>query len=340
LNLQLVRSLWFEVFLAPAGSGIALLLLLWAGPRLPHATPNDRSLHQRPIPRVGGLAIWAGWLPVMLLVAGGGGDLWIWCVPWLALTLVSLRDDARSVPIGVRLAVHVLAALWVAAALALRVEATGTWSLPVIALGAVGAALIVAWSLNLFNFMDGSDGLAAVMTIVGFGAYGLGALRVDAPAAGFFALAAATLPVLAANFPPARIFLGDVGAVPLGFLAATFGLAGVAAGTWPPWFPALVFLPFIADATVTLACRSWRREKVWEAHRAHYYQRLLLLGAGHGGTLAVYSVWMLGTTGSALICLCHAPGWGAPTFLAWCAAAAVFFAAIDYHWGRQTKISR
>ncbi len=102
------------------------------------------------------------------------------------------------------------------------------------------------------------------------------------------------MPFLAVNFPPSRLIMGDVGAVPLGFLAAAFGCALVAGGHWPAWFPALVFLPFIADATTTLARRALRGERIWEAHRSHYYQRLHRLGAGHRGTLAIYGAWMAG----------------------------------------------
>ena len=95
-------------------------------------------------------------------------------------------------------------------------------------------ALACAWSLNLYNFMDGSDGLAAAMAIVGFAAYARGArAAIGAPLALPLALAAATVPVLAVNRPPARMFLGDVGAVPLGFLAAALGIGGIAGGAWP-----------------------------------------------------------------------------------------------------------
>ena len=76
------------------------------------------------------------------------------------------------------------------------------------------------------------------------------------------------------------MFLGDVGAVPLGFFAAAFGIAGVAGGAWEPWFPLLVFLPFIADASATLARRIAARERFWESHKSHHYQRLHQLGAG------------------------------------------------------------
>ena len=97
--------------------------------------------------------------------------------------------------------------------------------------------------------MDGSDGLAATMAACGFGALAAGAAIGGASVLPALALVAACLPLLAVNVPPARIFMGDVGAVPLGFLAALLGLAGWGAGTWPAWFPLLVFLPFVADAT-------------------------------------------------------------------------------------------
>ncbi len=112
------------------------------------------------------------------------------------------------------------------------------------------------WSLNLYNFMDGNDGLAALMTVIGFASYGVVSLHAAIARRLPWALAAATLPVLVVNWPPARIFLGDVGAVPLGFLAAALGIGGMIDGAWPVWFPVLVFLPFVADATVTLARRA------------------------------------------------------------------------------------
>jgi UDP-N-acetylmuramyl pentapeptide phosphotransferase/UDP-N-acetylglucosamine-1-phosphate transferase len=196
------------------------------------------------------------------------------------------------------------------------------------------------WSLNLYNFMDGSDGLAAAMAIVGFGAYAVAEIAGGAPGTLPLAVAAAVLPFLAVNAPPARMFMGDVGAVPLGFLAATIGLDGFQAGRWPAWFPVLVFLPFIADATTTLVRRLWRRERVWEAHRSHYYQRLHRLGAGHRGTLGVYAALGAATAGSAVLTLSVAPDLGPAVLAAWIAVFAAFFAAIDYHWARRTTESQ
>ena len=190
----------------------------------------------------------------------------------------------------------------------------------------------VVWAANLYNFMDGSDGLAAAMGACGFAAYGVAAWQAGAPATAYFALAAAMVPFLAMNIPPARMFMGDIGAVPLGFLAAAFGLAGWRAGTWPAWFPLLVFLPFITDASVTLGLRLCRHERVWEAHKMHYYQRLHQLGAGHRGTLLVFGALIAGTAGSALATLAFDPGSGWIVMAAWSGALAALFCGIEYHW--------
>jgi UDP-N-acetylmuramyl pentapeptide phosphotransferase/UDP-N-acetylglucosamine-1-phosphate transferase len=322
--------------LAVVVSGLAVAALLAAAARLPQATPGARSLHDRPVPRVGGIAIWLGWLATVALTPPGGVAVWVWGVPWLALVVVSLCDDFRSVGVGMRLFVHAAAAVWLVTGFAWTAPAAVAIGIPSLLL----AGLLVAWSLNLYNFMDGNDGLAALMTIVGFATYGFGAAAGGASPTLFVALAAATVPFLWVNRPVARMFMGDVGAVPLGFLAAAFGLAGIAVEMWPAWFPALVFLPFLMDATVTLGRRVWRRERIWEAHRMHYYQRLNQLGLGHAGTLAVYGAWMLAVAASAEFCLVRMPAWGWGALLGWIAVAAVFFLAIDYHWGMRSPSDR
>ena len=328
----------FDLNVAPAAMPViaALLaataiavLLRWRA-YLPLATRNARSLHTAPIPRIGGLAIWVGFLPIACVApASNALAVGVWGVPWLLLAGVSLRDDMRGVAIVPRLSVHALASAWFAVAVA----ATAPAGVPIGYI--VLMALAVAWSLNLYNFMDGNDGLAALMTVIGFASYGAALLHAAIAATLPWVLAAATLPVLVVNWPPARIFLGDVGAVPLGFLAAAIGIGGVIDGAWSAWFPLLVFLPFIADATVTLARRGLRGERVWEGHKTHYYQRLHQMGAGHGGTLAAYGALMLGTAGTALGCAALKPDWGLPALVAWCLVCALLFAAIDYHWRRK-----
>ncbi len=310
-------------------AAIALALVMRNVERLPSAQPNARSLHEQPVCRVGGLSIWAGWLPALWLsgapfpagLAGGVG--------WTAIALVCLRDDWRSVAPAARLAVQLAAAAVAASAL------PGVAG----ALGIAAATLVIAWASNLYNFMDGSDGLAATMAVLGFAALAAGAWVAAAPSAPLLALAAAAVPLLVVNAPPARVFMGDIGAVPLGFLAALYGIAGWGDGVWPAWFPVTVFLPFIADASVTLLRRALRRERVWQAHRSHYYQRLHRLGAGHRGTLLVYGALMAGTGASAVLALATGTP-GAGVLAGWALALGALFAGIDYHWRIRHRESR
>jgi UDP-N-acetylmuramyl pentapeptide phosphotransferase/UDP-N-acetylglucosamine-1-phosphate transferase len=323
------------VAVALAISACAIALLARLSARLPQAAPNARSLHLRAVPRAGGYAIWAGFLPVAVIVPPAiPGSLFAWLPPWLALVAISACDDRRGVSVGARFATHLGAALWCAAWMLAQVRA-GSIDPDVRTLASVAAlALVLAWSANLYNFMDGSDGIAAAMTLCGFAAYGAAALLADASPVAYFALAAATLPFLVVNRPRATMFLGDVGSVPLGFLAAAFGAGGVLTGLWPAWYPVLVFLPFIADATLTLARRAVRGEAPASPHKDHYYQRLHQLGAGHAGTLVAYGSAMAGTAGTALVCLALAPAWGMLALAAWSVVCFTLFAAITYHWRR------
>ena len=311
---------------ALAVSALVVALLRRHAGQLPQDAANPRSLHQGAMPRGGGLAILAG-TAVAVAIARPPlpGHAAAWLAALAAVAAISFADDVRGVHAVWRLAVQVAAGAIVASQFA-----GGT--VPVAL-----AALAIAWGANLFNFMDGSDGLAAAMAIVGFSAYAIAGGAAGAPWGGYAALAAATVPFLAVNRPPASMFMGDVGAVPLGFLAAALGIAGAASGTWPAWFPPLVFLPFVADATVTLGVRLARRERVWEAHRNHYYQRVNTLGAGHRGTLAIYAAAMLACASLALVCVLLVPAAG-PTALGMAIGAHLIgFGAIDYHERRTAR---
>jgi UDP-N-acetylmuramyl pentapeptide phosphotransferase/UDP-N-acetylglucosamine-1-phosphate transferase len=298
---------------------LAIRLLIAYAAHLPLDRPNARSLHANAVPRTGGLAVLAAWLVVTVWLPGDKP----WVAPLLALAAVSLIDDRRGVHPALRLAVHFgAAAAWV-------------WLSPP-PMDALLAVMLIVWMTNLYNFMDGSDGLAAAMAVTGFGTYAAGAWVAGSPVAGVLAaLAAASAAFLLHNAPPARIFLGDVGSVPLGFLAAAFGLLGWTQGWWPAWFPVLVFLPFIADASITLALRLARGVRVWEAHRDHGYQHLVQLGWGHGRTLALYTVLMLGCAASAWAALVWAPALGVVALVLWTAVLASVYAVIGYHWRRR-----
>lgn len=280
----------FVVAAAFAASALVLATLLRLGLHGALDAPNERSLHSRPVPRSGGLGILAA---TMLGFAAAQGP-WLAGACALALAAVSAADDQLGLPAGVRLLVHLLAA-GVFSSVALGPAAS--WIL------VVALTLALAWMTNLYNFMDGADGLAGGMGLAGFSAYAYAAAEAgDVQLALVCAcVAAGALGFLLFNFHPARIFMGDVGSIPLGFLAGAVGLEGVQRGLWPAWFPLLVFAPFIFDASVTLARRLLRGERVWHAHRSHYYQRMILSGLGHRNTAFIWYALM--AAGAAAACV-------------------------------------
>lgn len=262
--------------------------------------PNDRSLHARPTPRGGGIAILTAFF-VTLSVSRYGAAFPAAAWPLAAgaglLAVVSYLDDRRGLSVRVRLPVHLVAAA-IPVALGLFPEqwpVAGAVIAPPLAVTALLALLSTVWLTNLYNFMDGMDGFAGGMGVSGFFFLGCLAGMRGAPELAHVALllAAACLGFLVLNFPPARIFMGDVGSAPLGFLAAGLSLWGVRDGVFPPAAPLLIFSPFIVDATATLLHRALRGEKVWQAHRSHYYQRLVLAGWSHRRTvLAEYTLML------------------------------------------------
>ena len=233
--------------------------------------PNHRSLHVAPRPRIGGLGLLAGAMPFIAWAA----DPVIAALAAIAaaLAVVSFLDDLRSLPIQVRLPAHAVAA-------GIAMLAIANPAAPLGAFAAVIFGIAIVWATNLYNFMDGADGLAGGMAIAGFAAYAFaaGEAGMGALAWASVALASAAAGFLVHNFPPARVFMGDAGSVPLGFLAGAFGVHGIAAGAWPWWFPPLAFAPFVLDASVTILRRLARGERIWVAHREHFYQRLVLSG--------------------------------------------------------------
>ncbi|MBV9152819.1 MAG: hypothetical protein JO204_13685, partial [Alphaproteobacteria bacterium] len=143
------------------------------------------------------------------------------------------------------------------------------------------------WFVNLFNFMDGIDGLAGVeAAAIGVGLLLFAAVGSEMDpglAAAPAAIAAAALGFLVWNWAPARIFLGDVGSVPLGYLLGFLLLDQAARGHWE--IALILPLYFLADATITLLRRLLRGERVWEAHRSHFYQRAVQRGFGHAAVV-------------------------------------------------------
>jgi UDP-N-acetylmuramyl pentapeptide phosphotransferase/UDP-N-acetylglucosamine-1-phosphate transferase len=196
--------------------------------------------------------------------------------------------------------------------------------------------LVIVWMANLYNFMDGADGLAGGMGAIGFGAYATAAALIgDANLAVLSAaLALGCAAFLVFNRPPARLFMGDVGAVGLGFVAGLIGLHGYEADAWGWWFPPLVFAPFIIDASATLV-RRWRRgEPLARAHRDHFYQRAILIEGSHSATLVAYLGWMALCAIAAIVALHWAASAGGGVLAALVAAFGWYCRSIDRRWAQ------
>jgi len=287
---------------------------------MPMDHPNERSLHVRPTPRMGGLGVMASLAICILFLRPEG--VFVLTLIALGLCALSLLDDMGGLPVRVRFAGHFLATT-----AALYLLPTMPWWAWWVAL------LAMVWMTNLFNFMDGSDGLAGGMALFGFASYGVAAWVGGSESFAVLAwiIAAAAAGFLCFNFPPARVFMGDAGSIPLGYLAASLGVAGWAEGLWPIAFPVLVFSPFIVDASATLLRRLLRGEKVWQAHRGHYYQRLVRMGWSHR-RLAIVEYGVMVSTGLSGLALVIYPDWQLEVALLWGTIYLVLAVIIDRRW--------
>jgi len=287
---------------------LALALLLRSGlaQRIALDRANARSLHQGAVPRAGGLVVISIAVIVGLLASTG---LTVVAGMAGALMLLGWADDRYGLPVSLRLAAHLISA---SAILMLLLPAAPAWAWLLL-------ALALTWAMNLYNFMDGADGLAGGMAVFGFGAYAIAGISGDALGLAMLSasVAGAAAGFLPHNLPPARVFMGDAGSVPLGFLAGVLGVIGWTAGAWPGWFPLLVFSPFVVDASVTLLRRALRGERVWHAHRDHLYQRMVRSGLGHGRTAVLWYGAMVASATSGLAALSWPKGAQFGLLLAW-----------------------
>ncbi len=293
---------------AVAAAFVAALLLTYLARRRALArgvvdVPNARSSHTVLTPRGGGIAIVLVFTVAVLtlylreridralLVALLGG---------VAIAAVGFADDHRPLRSSVRLLVHFAAAIWAVAWMGglppLRIGAhlvEHSW------VGQIVAVLGIVWVLNLFNFMDGIDGIAALEAIfVVLAAASLTACTGQTHSLGLLELllAAACAGFLLWNWPPARIFLGDVGSGYLGYVIAVLTLATARTNAVAVWVWLILGGAFFADATVTLVRRTLRGERVHEAHRSHAYQWLARRWGAHSRVtllfLGVNLIWL------------------------------------------------
>lgn len=319
------------VALVAIGAACICGAILWAllrtgmAWRLATDIPNDRSLHVAPTPRVGG---WGIVPTVVVLIGVVAPALWLPALAAITLAILSLIDDRRGLPARVRFGGHVVA---VAVLIVLYPGDMRWWLL-------LFVAFLLVWLINLYNFMDGADGLAGGMALFGFGGYAIAALTSVQPnpslALACAAVAGAAAGFLLFNIHPAKIFLGDAGSIPLGFFAGAFGYWGWRSGVWPVWFPAVVFSPFIGDASVTLLKRLVRGEKFWQAHRDHYYQRMVRSGMGHGRTAQTWYVVMAAGIMLAVFALGRSAVFQWLAVAAWIVVLCLMGVAVDLRWSR------
>ena len=271
--------------------------------------PNERSSHHRPTPNGGGvpllLAFFAG--AGLLAWHRGLGDATYTLV--LALTLLLMLagviDDLRGLSVRLRLSLYGLCCLAVSGSVILPDPSAGIP--PAGLLGVCGAAVAMLWMMNLYNFMDGLDGFAATQCVLAGGgaavlsrAYG----GSDAYVLCALLLAAAHLGFLVWNWPPARLFMGDAGSVPSGFLLAALALVGQQRGDLPLACWLILLAVFITDASWTLLWRVVTGQPFTRPHRLHGYQRLSRHWGGHRPVdlllLAVNLLWLLPLGAAAL----------------------------------------
>jgi Fuc2NAc and GlcNAc transferase len=249
--------------------------------------PNSRSAHKHPMPSAGGIAMLIPLLGALLycwladLLTAQEALVFAGC---LCVALVGLLDDLLTLSIRWRLPIQFAAATWVIYWVgSLPAVQFGVWSLEFPTLVHILGALAFVWLLNLFNFMDGIDGLAAseagFVTLLSC----LFAIKAADPAVGIMAsvTCAATLGFLVWNWAPAKIFMGDVGSSLLGYLLGALALVSLSHGSMNPWSWLLLLGVFVVDATYTLVYRLCSGQRWYEAHSSHGYQIAARLLSSH-----------------------------------------------------------
>lgn len=262
--------------------------------------PNQRSAHQTIKPRGAGVVFISLWLVVCFVAVLAGrvsGPLLLPLLPGtLLIAGVSLLDDRYALRARTRIIIHSVAVLFLLFALGGSQDLN--LGMIVLSSGILASLLIVGaclWSINLFNFMDGTDGLAGVEALFVFGGGAFFLFLAGAHDLAWLAvlLCGAVVGFLRWNWPESRLFMGDVGSASLGFLVVAFALVGQSYGI-PLTLWLILYGVFVFDASVTLIRRLLAGERWYEAHKLHAYQRLCQLGWGHQKVLL--GVVVLNTT--------------------------------------------
>jgi UDP-N-acetylmuramyl pentapeptide phosphotransferase/UDP-N-acetylglucosamine-1-phosphate transferase len=277
-----------------ASMALVALTRTWARQRRVMDHPNDRSLHDQPTPRGGGVGIVA---PTVVILASAAWwtppapALWL-AVLSLSIAVVGLVDDVRGLSAVVRLVFQLLVATVFVHVVAgwMTFELPGGGRIDLGGLAIPVSVLFVVWLTNAYNFMDGIDGIAALHSVVvGIGWVSVGHYLGDSLlACGGAVVAGASLGFLRFNWSPASIFMGDVGAPFLGFLFAGLTIYASSRSASAATAGLLFVWPFLFDTVATLIRRVARGENLLRAHRSHLYQRLVLTGVSHRTVALLY----------------------------------------------------
>lgn len=292
--MQAFAFLAYLVVVAALSVAVTKQVLYWLRRKAILDRPNERSSHTLPTPRGGGLAILALVLPLWIVIGivypGVTSPLFTVATGAAVLAYVSWLDDRRDVSPLMRLAVQMGV---VAATLTFAFPAESlTGGLLPVAVERVVLFFAWMWFLNLYNFMDGIDGLSGVETVaIAMGCAGVALLHFEGEEWMVWigmTLAAATVGFLRYNWNPAKLFMGDVGSVSLGFLLGFLLLRLAFMGYWT----AALILPlyYLVDATWTLLHRLSRRQRVWQPHREHFYQKAVQRGWSHATVTAAIGI--------------------------------------------------
>lgn len=248
--------------------------------------PNNRSSHTVPTPRGGGLAI------VIVLLLSGVVSLFLPQAPidvlvclllaTLAFSLLGWQDDKHDLPASVRFLIQLLIAVFASGWLLWAAVPGYSTSFALLALLLL-STLWIAWMANLYNFMDGIDGISAVESLI-LGAttsYWFAISGVASMAIICIAVAGASVGFMRWNWSPAKIFMGDVGSLALGAFFAIIAIIGTTRLDIPLLAFLILYAVYLADSGVTLLHRIIKKEKWWQAHRSHFYQRAVQSGFSH-----------------------------------------------------------
>lgn len=285
-------GIWQSAGIALLGALVLTPLVRWYSRRRGLIDqPGQRRSHSAPVARGGGLAI--GISMVLTSLAMAPNSLFV--APFMGgaaiVCLLGWRDDHAPLSVRWRLGIQLVVAagvtLWLGPVKTIDIAGVGVsagW------LWTPMAVVAIIWLMNLFNFMDGSDGLASSQAAISFSLFAFAFGQAGESAASWLAAVAAgaSLGFLFWNRPTASVFLGDSGSLLLGWCAGGLALAGTLTGSFSVWVSFIIVSPFVIDATITLCWRLARGEQWYTPHRDHTYQYLIRLGWSHGKVLVAW----------------------------------------------------